>query len=89
MKPEDKFVDLIVRAHRIHHSVVAYDSVAPLRPLTRPPQLAIRRDEANHRDVNHTFASLDTDDTNPFVVKHVVATRTTVTKADESNAPIL
>jgi hypothetical protein len=27
-------------------------------------------DEANHRDVNHTFATLDEDDPNPFVFKH-------------------
>jgi len=27
-------------------------------------------DEANHRDVNHTFATLDSDDPNPFVFKH-------------------
>eukprot|EP01041_Mallomonas_annulata_P011015 gene11015-23011_t len=27
-------------------------------------------DEANHRDVNHTFATMDQDDPNPFVAKH-------------------
>mmetsp|Transcript_76480 Transcript_76480/g.123673 ORF Transcript_76480/g.123673 Transcript_76480/m.123673 type:complete len:84 (+) Transcript_76480:3-254(+) len=27
-------------------------------------------DECNHRDVNHTFATMDTDDPNPFVEKH-------------------
>ncbi|CAJ1429748.1 unnamed protein product [Effrenium voratum] len=27
-------------------------------------------DESNHRDVNHTFAMMDTDDPNPFVDKH-------------------
>lgn len=27
-------------------------------------------DEANHRDVNHTFASLKTDDPNPFLLTH-------------------
>lgn len=27
-------------------------------------------DESNHRDVNHTFATMDTDDPNPFVDKH-------------------
>lgn len=27
-------------------------------------------DEANHRDVNHTFASMDSDDPNPFLAKH-------------------
>jgi hypothetical protein len=31
--------------------------------------LAIRMDEANHRDVNHTFASLRRDETNPFISK--------------------
>jgi len=29
----------------------------------------IRADEANHRDVNHTLAGLDIDDTNPFSLK--------------------
>ncbi len=35
--------------------------------------LAIRMDEANHRDVNHTFAALkpnDSYDTNPMVNSH-------------------
>eukprot|EP00928_Gymnodinium_smaydae_P083153 TRINITY_DN6640_c0_g1_i1.p1 TRINITY_DN6640_c0_g1~~TRINITY_DN6640_c0_g1_i1.p1 ORF type:complete len:385 (+),score=47.02 TRINITY_DN6640_c0_g1_i1:60-1157(+) len=27
-------------------------------------------DESNHRDVNHTFATMSTDDPNPFVEKH-------------------
>lgn len=27
-------------------------------------------DEANHRDVNHTFADMESDDPNPFVEKH-------------------
>lgn len=27
-------------------------------------------DESNHRDVNHTFATMATDDPNPFVAKH-------------------
>ncbi|CAK9080984.1 Alternative oxidase [Durusdinium trenchii] len=27
-------------------------------------------DESNHRDVNHTFATMNTDDPNPFVSKH-------------------
>ena len=27
-------------------------------------------DEANHRDVNHTFSSMETDDPSPFVEKH-------------------
>ena len=28
-------------------------------------------DEANHRDVNHTFATMETDDPNPFITKHL------------------
>jgi len=28
-------------------------------------------DETNHRDVNHTFATMEADDPNPFVAKHV------------------
>ena len=27
-------------------------------------------DECNHRDVNHTFASMETDDPNPFLQSH-------------------
>jgi len=27
-------------------------------------------DECNHRDVNHTFATMHSDDPNPFVEKH-------------------
>jgi len=30
----------------------------------------IMADEANHRDVNHTFASLQSDETNPYIQKH-------------------
>ena len=32
--------------------------------------LAIRMDEANHRDVNHTFAGLRRNDTNPMIKTH-------------------
>ena len=28
-------------------------------------------DEANHRDVNHTFATMESDDPNPFIDKHL------------------
>lgn len=31
--------------------------------------LAVRADEANHRVVNHTFADIDEDAHNPFLVK--------------------
>ena len=27
-------------------------------------------DETNHRDVNHTFADMESDDPNPFISKH-------------------
>ena len=30
----------------------------------------IYADESNHRDVNHTFATMDEDDPNPFLNKH-------------------
>ncbi len=51
------------------------------RPPAPPPRrradatlrdliLAIRADEANHRDVNHAFAGLKPDATNPFLGKH-------------------
>ncbi|KAI8898889.1 alternative oxidase [Globomyces pollinis-pini] len=30
----------------------------------------VRADESNHRDVNHTFASIDPDETNPYIGKH-------------------
>lgn len=32
----------------------------------------IAADETHHRDVNHTFASMQLNDTNPFVEKHLV-----------------
>jgi len=34
--------------------------------------LAVRADEANHRDVNHTLAGLRPDQVNPFVFEHVL-----------------
>lgn len=34
--------------------------------MMRDLLLAVRADEANHRDVNHTFSSLKADDDNPF-----------------------
>ena len=46
-------------------------------------QLAIRRDEANHRDVNHTFAELSADETNPYVLKHAAD----VKKAETNQVP--
>lgn len=48
-----------------------------------PVQLAIRRDEANHRDVNHTFAELSADETNPYVLKHAAD----VKKAETNQVP--
>jgi len=30
----------------------------------------VAADETNHRDVNHTFASMARDDPNPYVLKH-------------------
>jgi ubiquinol oxidase len=35
----------------------------------RDALLAVRADEANHRDVNHTFSTLHTDQVNPYVLK--------------------
>jgi hypothetical protein len=35
--------------------------------LMRDVLLAVRADEANHRDVNHTLSTLKADATNPFV----------------------
>jgi hypothetical protein len=34
----------------------------------------VRADEANHREVNHTFASLKRDDQSPFAAKNKVHT---------------
>ena len=31
----------------------------------------VAADETNHRDVNHTFASMESDDPNPYVQKHM------------------
>ena len=43
----------------------------PAEAVVRDVVLCIRADEANHRDVNHTFASLDFElDKNPFIGKH-------------------
>ncbi len=49
------------------------DEPPPRRPTAtmRDLILAIRMDEANHRDVNHTFAGLKRDDTNPMLKTHV------------------
>lgn len=30
-------------------------------------------DEAHHRDINHTFANMDGDAPNPFIIEHVAA----------------
>jgi hypothetical protein len=35
-------------------------------------QYAIRRDEANHRDVNHSFASIGDNDANPLVLDKAI-----------------
>ena len=35
--------------------------------------LAVRADEANHRDVNHTLSSIKADDINPFVYREATA----------------
>ena len=42
-----------------------------LRPgaTMRDLMLAVRADEANHREVNHTFANLALDDVNPYVIE--------------------
>ena len=41
--------------------------------VRRPPSLSpqVAADETNHRDVNHTFASMARDDPNPYVSKHM------------------
>ena len=41
----------------------------PSVPSSHFPQVAA--DETNHRDVNHTFASMARDDPNPYVSKHM------------------
>jgi len=35
--------------------------------------LAVRADEASHRDVNHTFASLKPNEVNPYIFEHVLS----------------
>ena len=37
--------------------------------LMRDVMLAVRADEANHRDVNHCLSSLKANDTNPYAPK--------------------
>jgi hypothetical protein len=51
-------------------------SLLPSPPHRRPDAatmrdliLAVRADEANHRDVNHTLADLSPNDSNPFLGK--------------------
>jgi len=39
----------------------------PKEATIKDMMLAIRADEANHRDVNHTFANIPLDQTNPFI----------------------
>ena len=43
--------------------------VAAASPPRHSAQVAA--DETNHRDVNHTFASMARDDPNPYVSKHM------------------
>ncbi len=38
----------------------------------RDLMLAVRADEANHRDVNHALANLKPDQINPYVYEHVL-----------------
>jgi len=56
---DQKADPLAIRYWRLHPDATMRDVI-----------LAVRRDEANHRDVNHTFAGLHADLTNPFVGKH-------------------
>ena len=48
------------------HPLTARRPDATMRDLI----LAVRADEAHHRDVNHTFADLAPDQTNPFLGKN-------------------
>ena len=50
--------------------------------------LAIRADEAQHRDVNHTFSSIGLDQTNPFVLKHVAESGSSLQPADQTEAKV-
>ena len=52
-------------------------------------QYAIRADEANHRDVNHTFAVMSADDTNPYLLKQMEDQKKPVKKADTVEPPTL
>jgi ubiquinol oxidase len=83
LKPDSKFVDLIVRGVQVHVACISCESVSV------GVQLAIRADEANHRDVNHTFAEMSADATNPYVIKHMEAHNAPVTKTEATNAPVV
>jgi ubiquinol oxidase len=83
LKPDAKFVDLIVS--RLFSLKLAPETLI----FWLIHQLAIRADEANHRDVNHTFAEMSMDATNPYVIKHMEAKKLPLTKADATNAPVV
>ena len=45
-------------------------------------------DETNHRDVNHTFASMAYDDPNPYVAKHAEAQAASAAYWQTLSAPV-
>ena len=45
-------------------------------------------DETNHRDVNHTFASMASDDPNPYVAKHAEAQAASAAYWQTLSAPV-
>jgi ubiquinol oxidase len=59
-----------------------------LRPgaTMRDLMLAVRADEANHREVNHTFANLGLDDINPYVIERQKELQLTRDKILEQSA---
>ena len=52
--------------------------------LMRDVMLAVRADEANHRDVNHCLSSLKANDTNPYALKPLPPPQTGVCHRDSS-----
>eukprot|EP00667_Euglena_gracilis_P020367 EG_transcript_22050 len=68
---------------KAHQTPTHFRPAPPLRPIARQywrlPETAmfvdvlrhVGADETHHRDVNHTFASMDLQETNPFVLTHL------------------
>jgi len=55
-----------IATHQYIHNPLPFTHTAPDATF-RDLLLAIRKDEATHREVNHTFANMNENDDNPFL----------------------